>query len=226
MSADYSQIELRLLAHFSEDPHLLEAFRSGEDVHTATAALVFGMAIDKVTKEQRYKAKTVNFGVIYGQSPFGLSQQLKIPQAEAAQFIQLYFARYGKVKRYIDSVKAEAHANGKVATLSGRTRDLSADLQSTNRSIREFAERAAFNTPLQGSAADLMKIAMIRLQRKLRDEQLQSKIILQVHDELVLEVPDAERERVETLVRWAMELDQPLRVPLVVDVYVGPSWME
>ena len=226
VSADYSQIELRLLAHFSEDPHLLGAFQQGEDIHTATASLVFGMPIDKVTKEQRYRAKTVNFGVVYGQSPYGLSQQLKIPQSEASQFIQLYFARYGKVKQCIDRIKAEAHKTGKVETLAGRTRDLSRDLQSTNRSVREFAERAAFNTPLQGSAADLMKVAMIRLQRKLQEAGLQSRMILQVHDELVLEVPDAELEQVKTLVQWAMELDQPLRVPLVIDLYAGPSWME
>jgi len=226
VSADYSQIELRLLAHFSEDPHLLGAFQQGEDIHTATASLVFGMPIDKVTKEQRYRAKTVNFGVVYGQSPYGLSQQLKIPQSEASQFIQLYFARYGKVKQCIDRIKAEAHKTGKVETLAGRTRDLSRDLQSTNRSVREFAERAAFNTPLQGSAADLMKVAMIRLQRKLQEAGLQSRMILQVHDELVLEVPDAELEQVKTLIQWAMELDQPLRVPLVIDLYAGPSWME
>ncbi len=226
LSADYSQIELRLLAHFSEDPHLLEAFQRGEDIHTATASLVFGMPIEKITKEQRYRAKTVNFGVVYGQSPFGLAQQLKIPQSEAAQFIQLYFSRYGKVKQCIDGIKAKAHQTGKVETLCGRTRDLSRDLQSSNRSVREFAERAAFNTPLQGSAADLMKVAMIRLHRKLLADGLKTRIILQVHDELVLEVPDAELEKVQLLVRWAMELGQPLRVPLEVDVYVGPSWME
>ena len=226
LSADYSQIELRLLAHFSQDPYLVSAFNSGEDIHTATAALVFGMPIDKVTKEQRYRAKTVNFGVIYGQSAFGLSEQLKIPRGEAAKFIELYFARYSKVKQFIERIKSEAHRTGRVETLSGRTRDLSADLQSSNRSVREFAERAAFNTPLQGSAADLMKVAMIRLQRKLQQEKLQTRMILQVHDELVLEVPDAELEQVKKLVCWAMELDQPLRVPLVVDVYVGPNWME
>ncbi len=226
ISADYSQIELRLLAHFSEDPHLIKAFNSGEDIHAATAALVFGLPIEKISKEQRYRAKAVNFGVIYGQSPYGLSQQLKIPQAEAAQFIQLYFSRYGKVKQYIERIKAEAHQTGKVETLSGRTRDLSNELQSSNRSIREFAERAAFNMPLQGSAADLMKIAMIRLQRCLKAEQLETNLILQVHDELVLEVPENELEKVEELVRWAMELNQPLRVPLVVDMYVGPNWME
>lgn len=226
LSADYSQIELRLLAHFSEDPNLMKAFQSGEDIHSATASLVFGLPIDKVTKEQRYRAKTVNFGVIYGQSPFGLAQQLKIPTGEASQFIQLYFSRYGKVKQCIDRIKAEAHQSGKVETIAGRFRDLSRDLQSSNRNIREFAERAAFNTPLQGSAADLMKVAMIRLQRKLDELGLQSRMILQVHDEMVLEVPDDELEQVKSLVLWAMELDQPLRVPLVVDIYVGPTWME
>ncbi len=226
LSADYSQIELRLLAHFSEDSNLVKAFNNNEDVHSATASLVFGMPIDKVTKEQRYRAKTVNFGVIYGQSPFGLAQQLKIPQVEAAQFIQLYFSRYGNVKAYIEGIKAEAHRTGKVETICGRTRDLSSDLNNSNRSIREFAERAAFNTPLQGSAADLMKVAMIRLQRELDARKLKSRMILQVHDELVIEVSDDERTLVESLVRDAMVLDQPLKVPLEVDVYIGPSWME
>jgi DNA polymerase-1 len=226
ISADYSQIELRLLAHFSEDPHLLKAFNDGEDIHTATASLVFGLPIEQVSKEQRYCAKTVNFGVIYGQSPFGLAQQLKIPLGEAAQFIRLYFSRYGKVEGYINSIKAQAHQTGIVETLAGRVRNLARDLGSNNRSIREFAERAAFNTPLQGSAADLMKIAMIRLEKRLRDEKLDARIILQVHDELVLEVPDHENQQVTDLIRWAMELGQPLRVPLLVDVHSGPSWIE
>jgi DNA polymerase I len=226
ISADYSQIELRLLAHFSEDPNLLKAFNAGEDIHTATASLVFGMALDKVSKDQRYKAKTVNFGVIYGQSPYGLAQQLKIPMGEAAQFIRLYFSRYSKVEEYINSIKDQAHKTGQVETLAGRVRNLGKELNSSNRSIREFAERAAFNTPLQGSAADIMKIAMIRLEKRLHDEGLKSRIILQVHDELVLEVPDDENAHVTELIRWAMELGQPLRVPLVVDVYSGPTWME
>lgn len=226
LSADYSQIELRLLAHFSEDPQLLKAFNAGEDIHTATASLVFGMPLEKVTKEQRYRAKAVNFGVVYGQSPYGLSQQLKIPQGEAAEFIKLYFSRYGKVKQYIESIKAQAHETGRVQTICGRERNLSRDLKSSNRSVREFAERAAFNTPLQGSAADLMKVAMIRLNNRLHAEKLKTKLILQVHDELVLEVPEEELEHVKSLVRWAMELDQPLRVPLVVDMHVGPNWME
>lgn len=226
LSADYSQIELRLLAHFSEDPHLVEAFKKGEDIHSATASLVFGMPIEKVTKEQRYRAKTVNFGVIYGQSPYGLAQQLKIPQGEAAQFIQLYFSRYGKVKGFIDRTKAQAHQTGSVETLCGRQRNLARDLNSSNRNIREFAERAAFNTPLQGSAADLMKVAMIRLQRSLAQESLQSRVILQVHDELVLEVLESELDRVKALVESAMTLNQPLRVPLEIDIHVGSSWME
>ena len=226
LSADYSQIELRLLAHFSEDPYLMEAFAAGEDVHTATAALVFGMERDKVTKEQRYRAKAVNFGVVYGQSAFGLATTLKIPQKEAGDFINRYFTRYSAVKRFIEHIKSEAHQTGKVQTICGRVRDLSEGLQSSNRGIREFSERAAFNTPLQGSAADLMKVAMIRLHRKLTQSGLKSRILLQVHDELVLEVPDAELAEVEAMTRSAMQLDQPLKVPLVVDVYAGPTWME
>jgi DNA polymerase-1 len=226
MSADYSQIELRLLAHFSEDPFLVNAFNEGADIHAATAALVFNVPIDQVTKEMRYRAKTVNFGVIYGQSAHGLSQQLKITRAEAQQFIDLYFAKYHRVHEYIESVKAHAHETGVVETLCHRIRDLSDGLNSSVRSIREFSERAAFNTPLQGSAADLMKVAMIRLARHLEKEQLATRVILQVHDELVLEGPQAEAEKAEALVRWAMALDQPLRVPLEIDVYVGPSWME
>lgn len=226
LSADYSQIELRLLAHFSEDPHLLAAFNQGEDVHAATAALVFGIPVDQVTKEQRYRAKTVNFGVIYGQSAHGLSQQLKITRFEAQQFIDLYFAQYDHVKAYIESVKEGAHATGYVKTLCNRVRDLEEGLNSRIRGIREFSERAAFNTPLQGSAADLMKVAMIRVARRLKTEKLETRLILQVHDELVLEVPDAERETVSKLVEEAMTLDQPLRVPLVVDIHIGDSWME
>ena len=226
LSADYSQIELRLLAHFSEDPYLLEAFQAKADIHKATAALVYGVPLEEVTKDQRYRAKAVNFGVIYGQSAHGLSQQLKITRGEAQQFIDLYFMRYHQVKAYIEAVKEEAHETGVSKTLCGRVRDLREGLNSSVRSVREFSERAAFNTPLQGTAADLMKIAMIRLADALEKQGLQSQLILQVHDELVLEVPDAELDRVTDLVVWAMELDQPLQVPLVVDVHVGSSWME
>lgn len=226
LAADYSQIELRLLAHFSEDPNLVEAFKNGEDIHSATAALVFGLDKDKVTKALRYKAKAVNFGVIYGQTAHGLSQALKIPRAEAAEFIDRYFFKYKKVKGFIDSVKAQAHETGKVSTICGRTRNLSEGLNSSNRNIREFSERAAFNTPLQGSASDLMKVAMIRLQNALKDKNMESRLILQVHDEVVLEVPDNEKDAIQELVQWSMELAQPLKVPLVVDMSMGPTWME
>lgn len=226
MSADYSQIELRLVAHFSEDPNLLQAFQDGADVHAATAALVFGVPLDAVTKEQRYRAKTVNFGVIYGQSAHTLSQQLKITHYEAQQFIDKYFQTYAHVKALIDRVKQEAHQTGKVSTICHRVRDLSDLLNNKNRAMREFGERAAFNTPLQGSAADLMKVAMIRLSNKLHEEGLKTRMILQVHDELVLEGPNAEESAVRHWVEWAMALDQPLKVPLVVDTHVGPSWME
>lgn len=226
LSADYSQIELRLLAHFSEDPQLVEAFCQGLDIHAATAALVFGVPLDAVTKEMRYRAKAVNFGIIYGQTPFGLSQTLGIPPKEAASFIETYFATYPKVKTYIESVIEEAHATGVAKTLFGRVRDLSADLNNKTKYIREFAERAAFNTPLQGSAADIMKVAMIRAYDALIRSDYQSKLILQVHDELVVEVAHGEKAAMETLVREAMGLDQPLKVPLVVDVSTGPTWME
>jgi len=226
VSADYSQIELRLLAHFSEDPSLVSAFQSGEDIHAATAALVFGIPLERVSKTQRYQAKAVNFGIIYGQTAFGLANTLGIPPREASEFIERYFSRYPKVRVFIESTKAEARASGKVATLCGRVRDLSEGLGSTVRHIREFSERAAFNTPLQGSASDLMKVAMIRLNDAIYREGLQSRLILQVHDEIVVEMALAEKERVTELVHWAMELGQPLRVPLVIDLSEGPSWME
>jgi DNA polymerase I len=227
LSADYSQIELRLLAHFSQDPNLIEAFNEGADIHAATAAKVFGIPLDQVTKTQRDRAKTVNFGVVYGQSAHSLSDQLHITHAEAQQFIDQYFATYGKVKAYIAHVKATAHETGSVSTLLGHTRNLSADLNSRNRSIKEFAERAAFNTPLQGSASDLMKLAMIRLKNALAERpELRANVLLQVHDELVLECHPDDEVLVEALVRETMALGQPLSVPLVIDVYVGPSWME
>lgn len=226
LSADYSQIELRLLAHFSEDPTLVEAFQSGEDIHQLTASLVFDVPLADVTKEMRYRAKAVNFGIIYGQTAFGLSNTLKIPPKEAAEFIDKYFTRYPKVKDYIESVKAQVRETGKVSTLYGRVKDFSEGLASSVKSVREFSERAAFNMPLQGSAADLIKVAMIRLHNKLSEGRFQSKLILQVHDEVVLEVLSSELEDIQQQVEWAMLLDQPLRVPLEVDISTGPSWME
>ncbi len=225
-AADYSQIELRLLAHYSEDPNLIEAFNNGEDIHKATAALVFDVDKDDVTKEMRYKAKAVNFGVIYGQTAHGLSQQLKIPRHEAATFIDRYFERYPKVQSVIEAVQQEARDQGYITTIAGRVRDLSRDLNSSVRHIREFAERAAFNTVLQGSAADLIKVAMIRVERTIQEEGLKAQLLLQVHDEVVLEVPNDEVERVDELVKWAMSLNQPLKVPLVIDSEIGENWLE
>ena len=223
-SADYSQIELRLLAHFSEDPALIDAFCQDKDVHTATASSVFGVSIDEVTKEMRRKAKAVNFGIIYGQSSYGLASSLGIAPSEAKLIIERYFQTYPKIKSYFDKIRSDAHEKGYVETMYGRKRYLGDELRSRNKAIREFAERAAINAPLQGTAADLIKISMIRLHKELSN--FQSKMILQVHDELVLEIPKDELITVSEIVKTSMELDQPLIVPLVIDIASGPSWME
>lgn len=226
ISADYSQIELRLLAHCSRDENLIEAFCSGEDVHTKTAANVFEVPIEAVTKDMRYKAKAVNFGIIYGQSKYGLAKALGIAPFAAEMFIEKYFATYPGVREYMQSTIRFAHEHGYVETIFGRKRHLLNDLASPNNQIREFAERAAINQPLQGTAADLIKMAMIELDNKLKENKLKSKMIMQVHDELILEVPSSEFEQVKTLTIDAMELKQPLLVPLVVDVNYGKSWIE
>lgn len=226
LSADYSQIELRLLAHISQDKHLQEAFNSGVDVHTLTASKVFDVPVEEVTKEMRYKSKAVNFGIIYGQSKYGLAKALGISNAEAETFINKYFATYPKVKAYMEATVLQAEENGYVQTIFGRKRYLSTELSSSNGMIREFAKRAAINQPMQGTAADLMKIAMIDFAKKLKENNLKSKMIMQVHDELVVEVYKSELEIVSKLVKEAMELNQPLSVPLVVDVNVGESWKE
>ena len=226
LSADYSQIELRLLAHITQDKHLLEAFNSGIDVHTLTASKVFDVPVEQVTKDMRYKSKAVNFGIIYGQSKYGLAKALGISNAEAEDFINKYFATYPRVKAYMEGTVKEAEEKGYVQTIFGRKRYLSSELSSSNAMIREFAKRAAINQPMQGSAADLMKIAMIEFSRKLKENNLKSKMIIQVHDELVVEVLKSELEDVKRLVKEAMELNQPLSVPLVIDISVGESWKE
>ncbi len=226
LSADYSQIELRLLAHISQDKHLLEAFNSGVDVHTLTASKVFEVPVEKVTKEMRYKSKAVNFGIIYGQSKYGLAKSLGISNADAESFIEKYFATYPKVRAYMEGTVIEAEEKGFVETIFGRKRYLATELSSSNGMIREFAKRAAINQPIQGTAADLMKIAMIDFSNKLKENNLKSKMIMQVHDELVVEVVKSELDIVTKLVKEAMELNQPLSVPLVVDVNVGESWKE
>ena len=225
LSADYSQIELRLLAHYSEDPMLVEAFEKGEDIHARTAAEVFQLLPGLITPEMRRQAKVINFGIIYGMSPFRLSKELGISQKMAKIYIENYFRRYKGVKRFIEETKEEARKAGKVATLLGRHRCLP-DILSKNRTAREFAERTAVNTPLQGTAADLIKVAMIRIHQALGQKGLKAKMLLQVHDELVFEVPPGELGSVEKLVTEIMEGVYPLRVPLKVDIKIGQNWAE
>ena len=225
LSADYSQIELRILAHMSGDETLIDAFRSGQDVHARTASEVFGVPLEEVTGEQRRRAKAVNFGIVYGLSDFGLSRDLGIPRKEAAGYIERYFERYHGVREFLDKTVADARANGYVTTLYGRRRDLPA-LNSRNFMQRSFAERMAMNTPIQGTAADLIKIAMIRADEALRAARVKSRILLQVHDELVLETTAAEAEMVSEILRAAMSRAAELAVPLAVDVHMGKNWAE
>jgi DNA polymerase-1 len=225
LSADYSQIELRLLAHFSQDPLLSRAYAEEIDIHTLTASEVFGVPIESMDKETRNRAKAVNFGIVYGISPFGLAAQLGIPQAEAKAYIDRYFARYPGVRSFTESTLEQVRRDGYVRTLFGRMRPIP-DIQSRNPNQRGFAERTAINTPLQGTAADLIKLAMIAIDRKLIDQKMKSRMILQVHDELIFEVVADERTEMETIVRAEMEGAVKLRVPLVADMGFGPNWRD
>jgi DNA polymerase-1 len=225
ISADYSQIELRLMAHFSEDPLLVRAFAEGQDIHTLTAAEVFGVAAEGMDKQTRDRAKAVNFGIVYGISPFGLAAQLGIEQNVARLYIETYFARYSGVRSYIDRLLEETRKEQKVRTLFGRVRPIP-DMQSRNANLRGFAERTAVNTPLQGTAADLIKIAMIRIDRRLRDEKFAARMTLQVHDELLFDVPEKEVEPLKQLVKHEMETVIALKVPIVVDCGAGPNWRD
>ena len=225
LSADYSQIELRLLAHFSGDPLLVRAYQTNEDIHTLTASEVFGVAPETMDKETRNRAKAVNFGIVYGISPFGLATQLGIPQAEAKAYIERYFTRYQGVKAFIEKTLEETRKTGSVRTLFGRVRPIP-DIESRNPNQRGFAERTAVNTPLQGTAADLIKLAMIALDRKLAERKLKTRMVLQVHDELLFEVPAEEEAEVEALVRAEMEQVVELKVPLVVDLGFGANWRD
>ena len=225
LSADYSQIELRLLAHFSQDEHLLSAFREGQDIHSATAAKIFHCPIEQVTKDQRRRAKTANFGIIYGISAFGLAQQLDCPRTEAKQLIDDYFAAFPQVQTYIERQKEFARQHGYSVTLFGRKRYLP-DIQSHNATVRAFAERNAVNAPIQGTAADIIKMAMVNIHRRLREEHLQTQMIMQVHDELNFNVPEQEVEQVRQLVVSEMEHVVSLSVPLVADCGVGNNWLE
>lgn len=226
LSADYSQIELRLLAHVANDEHLIEAFTKNIDVHTLTASKVFGVPIEEVTKDMRRKAKAVNFGIVYGQSKYGLAKSLNISNDEAGEFINKYFESYPKIQQYMVDKIDFVHEHGYVETLYGRRRYLGAELSSANYQIREFAERAAINQPLQGTAADLIKMAMIEVDKKLTEKKLKSKMVMQVHDELVFEVEKSELEELKQLVLESMELGQPFKVPLDVDINYGASWKE
>lgn len=223
MSADYSQIELRILAHMAGDESLLEAFRQNQDIHTRTAAEVFGVGMAEVTPELRSRAKAVNFGIVYGISDYGLSRDIGVSRKEAGHYIDSYFAKYQGVKRYIDEVVAGAHRDGYVTTIFGRRRQLP-DINSSNFNQRSFAERTAMNTPIQGAAADIIKIAMNNVYAALKAAGLKSRLLLQVHDELVLEVTADELEKVTTLVKEAMEQAVTLSVPLLAEVKTGQNW--
>ena len=225
LAADYSQIELRLLAHFSADELLVEAFRRGDDIHSLTAQQVFGVPPLMVNAEHRRRAKAVNFGIVYGLSPFGLAQQLQIEKSEAKKFIDAYFEKYKGVRRYLDRTLEEARREQRVKTLFGRIRPIP-DINSKNANMRGFAERTAVNTPLQGTAADLIKLAMIRVDAELRERKLKSRMLLQVHDELVFEVPESELDLMRDLVQGKMENVHPLSVPLAVEIGVGPNWRD
>lgn len=223
MSADYSQIELRILADMSSDANLVESFAQSQDVHTRTAAEVFEVPISEVTAELRSRAKAVNFGIVYGISDYGLSRDIGVSRKEAGQYISNYFIKYHGVKEFIDRVVKDAHRQGYVTTLFGRRRYLP-DINSSNFNLRSFAERTAMNTPIQGTAADIIKKAMIDVHNALQSEKLQSRILLQVHDELILEVPEYEVEQVAKIVKQAMQQSVRLQVPLVVDVKIGKNW--
>ena len=225
LAADYSQIELRLLAHYSKDALLVEAFRRGDDIHTLTASQVFGVPPLMVTADHRRQAKVVNFGIVYGLSAFGLSQQLGIEPSEAKKFIDAYFEKYSGVRKFIDQTLEEARRTQQVKTLFGRVRPIP-DINSKNANQRGFAERTAVNTPLQGTAADLIKLAMINIDQFLTERKLATRMTLQVHDELVFEVPEAEVETVQSLVRQQMENVHPLSVPLLVKIGVGKNWRD
>jgi DNA polymerase-1 len=225
LSGDYSQMELRLLAHFSQDPALLRAFQDQVDIHRQTAGVVFNIHPELVSPDMRRAAKVVNFGIIYGMSPFGLAKQLGVSTRVAQDFIQRYFARYARVKAYLEGTLEQAREQGWVTTLLGRRRQIPL-INSANRVLRQEAERAAINTPLQGTAADIIKKAMVRLAAALRQRGLSGRMLLQIHDELLLEVPEAELPDTARLVRQTMEQVVDLQVPLEVDLRTGENWGE
>ena len=225
LAADYSQVELRILAHFSGDETMIKAFNDNIDIHSQTASEVLGVDVTRVTPEERSKAKAVNFGLMYGQSSFGLAKTLKISRRDAKDYITRYFERFSKVKTYLDELKEFAEQNGFSQTLFGRKRFLP-EIHSKNRTIKANAERIAVNSPIQGTAADIIKMAMIQIQSELDEKNLGAKMLLQVHDELIFEVPEDEIDQVSTIVRRGMENVVELKVPLAVDMGVGSNWYD
>lgn len=225
MSADYSQIELRIMAHLSCDKHLIDAFNNGIDVHAATASKIFSVPVEEVTPDQRRVAKTANFGIMYGISAFGLSQRLKCSRSEAKKIIEDYFESFPSIRGFIDGTLAKARGTGYVETLFGRRRYVP-DLNSPNANVRALAERNAVNAPIQGSSADIIKLAMIGVDKRLREAGLRSRMVLQIHDELVLEVPVDEIEFVKDILVGEMEGVIGLSVPLTVECNYGKTWLE
>jgi DNA polymerase-1 len=225
MAADYSQIELRIIAALSEEDNMIEAFKNGEDIHASTASKVFNVPLSEVTREQRSNAKTVNFGIIYGVSAFGLSNQTDLSRTEAKDLIDTYYKTYPKLRNYISEQIQFARENGYVQTVLGRRRYLK-DINGSNQVVRGAAERNAVNAPIQGSAADIIKIAMINIHKKLEAENYKSKMLLQVHDELVFDAYKPELEKLKTMVKHEMENAYTLSVPLDVDLGVGENWLE
>jgi DNA polymerase-1 len=225
VGADYSQIELRLLAHIADDPVMLNAFTQGEDIHTVTASQVFDTPPDEVTSVQRSRAKAVNFGIVYGISAFSLSQDIGVSTSEARRYMDSYLQKYSGVKRYMTDIVESAKKDGFVSTLFGRKRFLP-ELKSSNQNIRSFGERVALNMPIQGTAADIMKIAMINVAARLQSNKLTARLILQIHDELIVECPEDEAERVGEILQAEMENAAKLSVPLDAETRIGKSWYE
>ena len=225
VDADYSQVELRVLAHMSEDEHMIESFQNDEDIHAKTASQIFCVDINEVTSLQRSEAKAINFGIVYGKTDFGLSQDLNIPVAKAKAYIDSYFENYSKIKDVMDSAISEGKEKGYVLTIFNRRRYIP-EINSSNFMVRKQGERFAMNAPIQGSAADIIKIAMVNVYTRLKDENLKSKLILQVHDELIVEAVEQELDKVSLIVREEMESAVNLYVHLDVDLNIGTSWFE
>ena len=223
IDADYSQIELRVFAHISEDEKMIEAFKNGIDIHKEVASRVFNKPLEEVTSQDRTKAKAVNFGIVYGISDFGLSEQLNMPRREAKEYINQYLEKYSGIKAFMERIDEEAKEKGYVTTIFGRRRNIP-ELKSQNFMVRQFGSRAALNMPIQGTAADIMKMAMIEVNKKIEEEGLKSRIVLQIHDELLLEVPEEEKEEAIELLKSSMENIVNLRVPLIAEVSTADNW--